>query len=291
MNTRPGELFAIGNVQHAGPTTLTIGADTQVPQAVQELWKRRPYERRFTPLFNAAALTSMKVVGWRWLVEPVVAAYTGNNAEIPSNAGVDTEPVTADAQRIAGGHKLDRRFRDFPDQGVVESYFRVMTESYARVSDQAALSAATAGATASSPTSSALGQPKALAGIIDGAIGVINSENTPSFAVVDIALWRDLMLQSKDNILGYVSASLGLENGELAGFKIIPAPTAAVGAGKVLVGAKEAMTVYELPGVPIRVEGLDPHHGAFDPALFGYYATIVNNAAALQLVTVTGYTA
>ena len=127
------------------------------------------------------------------------------------------------------------------------------------------------------------GIAKGLAAVVDGALAVINSENTPRFAIVSSELWRDIVLTGKDEVLGYLSASIGLEEGSLDGFRLIPG---AVGTGKVLVGAKEAMTVYELPGVPIRVEGIDPHHGAIDPALFGYYATIVNNAAALASVTV-----
>lgn len=57
-------------------------------------------------------------------------------------------------------------------------------------------------------------------------------------------------------------------------------------ARKVLVGAREARTMYELPGVPIRVEGLVPSNGAIDPALYGYIGDVTHNAKALSLVTV-----
>lgn len=279
-----GELFAISTIQHSGPSTVTIGADVQVPQALGELWKRRPYNRRFAALFNEAPLTSMKARGWRWVdaKEPVVASYTGNTAEIPSNA-LDTEEVTADAQRLAGGHKLDRRYLDFNDQTVIESYFRHMTESYARVSDAAFLAAAVAGGTALTDADApGTGITNGLQAIVTGALAVITAENTPSFAVVSPELWKAIVLTPNESVLGYLNAGFGLEEGSAAGFKILPG---AVGTGKVLVGAKEGMTTYELPGVPIRVEGIDPHHGAIDPALFGYYATIINNAKALQLVT------
>lgn len=283
-----GELFAISTIQHSGPSTVTIGADVQVPQALGELWKRRAFQRKFAPLFNQSSLTSMKARGWRWVdaKEPVVASYTGNTAEIPSNA-VDTEEVTVDAQRIAGGHKLDRRYLDFGDQSIISSYFDHMTESYARVTDAAVLAAALAGSTAlTSSVAPPTGVATGLSAIVDGALAVIDAENTPAFAIVSSELWRAIVLTPHDSILGYLSASLGLEEGSTAGFRIMPG---AAGTGKVLVGAKEAMTVFELPGVPIRVEGIDPHHGAIDPALFGYYATLVNAAKGLQLVT--AYTA
>lgn len=275
-----GDMFAISTVQHSGPSGVTIGADTQVPQYVQELWKRRPYERKYVPLFNQLPLTSMKVLGWRWTTEPAVASYNGNTAEIPSNA-VDTEPVSADAARYAGGHKLDRRYIDFGDTSVYQSYFQKMTESYSRVTDNAVLAAAVAAAADVTAGTVPSGIADGLAAIVDGALAIIESENTPSFAVVSPELWRDIALTARNDVLGYLTASMGLESGDLGGFRIMPG---AVGTGLVLVGAKEAVTVYELPSVPIRVEGIDPHHGAIDPALFGYMAQITNNAAALALV-------
>ncbi|MBN9612569.1 MAG: hypothetical protein J0H64_03750, partial [Actinobacteria bacterium] len=277
-------LFAISNIQHSGPASVTIGADTQVPQFVGELWAKRPYERKFLPLFNSQDLTGMKVMGWKWdpAKTPAVDEYSGNVAEIPSNA-VDTIPVEETAKRVAGGHKLDRRFIDFGDSGVYASYFAQMTESYSRHTDNKVLTLANAGASTVTPGTVPSGIAKGLAAVVDGALAVIASENTPRFAVVSPELWRDILLTERNEVLGYLSASLGLEDGDLGGFRLLPG---SVGTGKVLVGAKEAATVYELPGVPIRVEGIDPHHGAIDPALFGYYAFIINNAAALASVTV-----
>lgn len=283
-----GELFAISTIQHSGPAAVTIGADVQVPQVLGEIWKRRRYERKYIPLFTQAPLTSMKARGWRWVdgKEPVVDDYTGNTSEIPSNA-VDTEEVTVDAGRIAGGHKLDRRYRDFGDTTIIESYFDHMTESYSRKSDVKALAAVIAGATAlAGVPAPPAGIATGLSAIIDGALAVIAAENTPSCAIVSAELWREIVLTPHDSILGYLNASIGLEEGNTAGFKIIPGP---VGAGKVLVGSKESFTTFELSGVPIRIEGLDPHHGAIDPALFGYFTSLVNSAKGLQLVT--AYTA
>lgn len=278
--------FAITNVNHAGPTTLTIGADIQEPAYIGQLWQRRKYERRFWDLWSTETLTSFKINGWKFdtAKAPEVAAYNGNGAEIPSNA-VDTVPVTADARRIAGGHKIDRRFTDFPDQGFWQAYFDAMTESYARVSDLDALASAVAAATAVTPGTVPSGVAKGLAAIVDGALAVIATDNTPTSAVVSPELWRDIVLTGKDEVLGYLSASFGLEEGSTAGFRILPG---AVGTGKVLVSAKEARTMYELPGSPIRVEGLLPSTGQIEPALYGYIADITHNAAAMSLVTVAG---
>ncbi|WP_433586370.1 hypothetical protein [Microbacterium hydrocarbonoxydans] len=282
-------LFAISTLQHSGPSTVTIGADVQQPAYLGELWKRRKYQRRFVPLLGHSALSSYRAVGWQWDdgKEPVVGDYTGNTAEIPSNA-LDTKQITMDAQRIAGGHKLDRRYIDFNDQGVIASYFDKMTESVARQTDAKALAAILAAATATTPGSVPAGIAKGLAAIVDGALDVLDSENDPGFALVDKALWREIVLTGKDDVLAFLTMSLGLDEGGLEGFKILPATVGvAANAGKeVIVGAKEAITFFELGGeAPIRVEGIDPHHGAIDPAVFAYWATLTNNAAAVRRVT------
>jgi hypothetical protein len=283
-----GALFAIANVQDSGPSGATIGADTRVPQAVQELWTRRPYSRKFVSLINSGTLTSTRVYGWRWVTEPTVSDYAGNLAEVPSTA-VDTEPVTADALRLAGGNKIDRRFRDFNDTAVIASFLSLQTEAYARQSDAKALAAILAGATETDVT--ALAAPAAgtagLVGIVDGALSVIDTENTPSFAIVDPSLYRDILLTPKDQVFEFLSAGFGLEEGTAAGFRIVPGN---VGAGNVLVGAKEAATFYELGGgAPIRVSGLDVLHGGEDVAVFGYCASIINNSDALALVDTASY--
>jgi hypothetical protein len=281
-------LFAISTIQESGPSGRTIYADTSVPNYIGELWKRRAYQQRFVSLLNPGTLTSTRVMGWRWTVEPEVGDYAGNVAEIPSNA-VDTEPVYADADRLAGGHKIDRKYLDFNDQGVIASYFDHMTQDVARKLDAKALAAINAAATARDVTAIEAGTGVAvgLSAIVDAALGVIETENAPAWAIVSPELWRDIILSPKDDVLEYLNAGFGLEEGSLSGFKLLPG---AVGAGKVVVGAKEAATFYTLGGgAPIRVEGIDPHHGAFDPAVFAYWATLTHNAAAIQSVDVATY--
>lgn len=279
---RAGEAFALGTIQNDGPAGRTIGADTAETGYLGELWSRRAYQRRYVPLVTSRSLTNWTMQGWRFLTEPVVADYAGNTAEVPSNV-VDTEPVTLTAARLASGHRLDRRFEDFNDQSVISSFMDKQSESYARVSDGKCLSGMVAAATATAPGAVPAGVAKGLAAIVDGALGVIDTENRPAFAIVSPELWRDIVLMKDDDKLGFLNAGFGLEEGDLDGFKIVPG---AVGAGKVLVGAREAYEFYELPGVPIRVSGIIPGNGATDIAVFGYWAALAANAAALRIVTV-----
>lgn len=289
-------LFAIATIQHSGPSTVTIGADVQQPKYLGELWQRQPYRRRYVPLLSHETLTSYKAVGWKWDYDndkaPKVGDYAGNTAEVPSNP-VDTVQVTADAARIAGGHKLDRRYIDFNDQSVIASYFREMSEDVARKTDGKALASIIAAATAydvtdiDAPSTAADAIAPGLVAVVDAALQVIATENTPSYGLVSPELWREIILKPKDATLEYLRAAFGLEGGETAGFSLLPAN---VGAGKVIVGAKEAITFYELGGEsPIRVEGIDPHHGAIDPAVFAYWAAITNNAKAVVSVDVATY--
>ena len=48
--------------------------------------------------------------------------------------------------------------------------------------------------------------------------------------------------------------------------------------GQVVAYAKQAMTWFELPGSPIRVDAERIDHGGKDSGIFGYYAAILNNA-------------
>lgn len=276
-------LFAIAGIQESGPAGRTIGADTTAPQFLGELWTQQPYQRKFVPLFNQRPLTSYRVAGWRWTVKPEVGPYAGNLTEVPSNA-VDTEPVSAEARRIAGGHRIDRRFVDFNDNTVIESYFRLMAESYARVSDADILAAAVTAAGTATNIVPKTGVGAGITGIIQGALKVIASGNTPSFAVVAPSVYEDVLYTVENAGLKFLDQSFGLEEGSMAGFRIVPGE---VGTDNVLVGSKNAIDVFELPGSPIRVEGIEPHHGAIDPALYGYLAHIVNNAGALALMHTT----
>lgn len=276
-----GESFALAQVQQSGPSSVTIGQDVQETGYLGELWQRRPYARRFVPLVQSVPLTNYVMQGWRWVTEPVIADYTGNATEVPS-APVDTEPVTVNAQRLAGAHRIDRRFEDFNDQSVISSFLDKQTESYARVSDGKCLAAIVAAAQTTAPGTVPTGVAKGLAAIVDGALGVVNTENRPSFAIVSPELWRDIVLMKENDKLAFLNAGFGLEEGDAESFKIVPG---AVGTGKVVVGAREAFQFYELPGVPIRVQGAQPGNGASDLAVFGYWATLATNAAALRIVT------
>lgn len=264
-------------------------ADMVVPQWIGELWSGRAFQRRFTPLFNSGTLTSPTVKGWRWKTKPEVGKWGANKTEVPTGP-IATEPYDVEAQPFAGAHDVDRRFRDFNITEFWDGYFTAMTESYAKQSDgyvaDELFNPANAALTAVAGDTVPANVSPVMARIIDGALAVLD-EDLPTFALVTKADWRSLMLTRTADDMAYLNATLGLEEGTLnpGSFRIIPTSHAGLNGNKVLVGCRSAATVHELPGSPIRIEGLDIARGGIDPGLYGYAAVAVHNPAALALVS------
>lgn len=253
------------------------------PQWIGELWAGRRFQRRYIPLFNHGDLTGFSVDGFKWTTKPTVGPWTGNKTAVPSTAA-ETEPYSVDAKGLAGANDIDRRFRDFSVPEFWESYFNHMTDSYDEQADEGSLADVLAASTAVVRGTVPAGADAGMVSIIDGALAVLDY-GLPTFAVVAKDVWRSILLTPKDKTLEYLSQSLNLEEGQLEGFKIVPARSGDLAAGKVLVGIGSAAEVYELPGAPIRVEGLDMVKGGIDPGLFGYYTTVIHEEGALALVS------
>jgi hypothetical protein len=253
------------------------------PQWIGEAWGLRTFDRIYVPLFAHADLTSFTVSGFKWTTPPVMAPWNGEKVAIPSSP-VQIDPTSATAKGWATANDIDRRLRDFTVPEFWDGYFRHTANSYSKLSDTDAIASVVAGATPVTAGVKPAGISQAAVSIVDGALAVMD-QGVPSFAVVEKALWRDLLLTPKDQTLEYLSMALGLAEGDLEGFRILPARTGDLAAGKTLVGIGAAATVYELPGSPIRVEGLDMVKGGIDPGAFGYALTQVEESKAFALVT------
>lgn len=289
-NAGPSErtLFAaLSDIKYDGDGGVTTGISN--PQWIGEVWDGNAYRQKFLPLFNHADLTALKFQGYKWDVKPAGGTWAGNKAQIPSNTP-KFKTVEGTASRFAGGHDIARELQDlafFGDTSFFDMYFSAMSESYSQWADEEiVLAEILAGATtveADNPAGLSIGA--GLSAIIDGAAEVIAANATPTFALVALDLWKSIAKLPSDSTLGYLNASLRLtgEEGQLDTFVI--QPTDQLAAGEVLVGAREAATVYELPGVPIRANALNIAQGGIDEGVFGYAGAMVNKADALQLVT------
>src|SRR4029079_641739 len=200
--------------------------------------------RRIIPLITSAPLTSLRMQGFKWVEKPTVAKYAGAVAEINSTP-VSLGPVNEAAQRWAGGNRIDRAITDFPDAGVLASYLRMLNLDYAQKTDDDCLAVLLAEATAVTPGAVPAGQTAGWAALIDAALALVDY-GTPGFAVVATDLWRDMAFTTGDDALAFLTQSLGLTEGDFAGFRIVLHPD--IPAGQVLAGIKAASTHYELPG-------------------------------------------
>jgi hypothetical protein len=261
----------------------TVGAATVVPQYVGELWSGRRFQRKIIPNLASAELTSTSVIGWRFTTKPVVGTWTGNKADVPTNTPV-AEAYTVPLQRFAGAWDIAREFVDFGQTDVINALLGYAVDSYARQSDAYVLAAAlTAAGTGTEVGTIPSGIAPSLVKLVDGALSVINNADAlPTFALVASDVYRELALIQTNNALEFLSMSLGLEDGDLSGFRIIPSAT--MDAGDVLVGARDAIKVHELGGSPIRVNALDIARGGTDEAVFGYCAARVDDADGLARI-------
>jgi hypothetical protein len=274
-------MFALTDIDATGNDGLT--PTMSQPQWLGELWSGRRFQRRYWPLFRSGVLTGFKIDGYKFGTKPVVAEWTGNKTAVPSGP-ITVTPYTTAAKGLAGAHDVDRRYRDFSVAAFWEAYFRYMADSYAEESDAGAIADCLDAATIVTPGAVPTGVNAATAALVDGALAVLDY-GVPTFAVVGKAAWRELLLTPKDKTVEFLSMALNLEGGQMEQFQLVPARGEDLAEDDILVGVRDAFEVLELGGSPIRVEGLDMVKGGIDPGVFGYYATVVHEDAALALVT------
>jgi hypothetical protein len=271
-----GQVFAaLSDITYDG--TGGLAPTMTQPQWLGELWSGVSFTRRIVPLFGHADLSGLTINGWRWKTKPAVAPWAGNKTPVPSNPA-EVEPYTTQAQRLAGAWDIAREFRDFNVPGFWEGFFAAGAESYARQTDAAVGLITVNAATDVEADPVPADVPVALSYIVDGALAMIDTA-AATFALVAPDLWKSLAKTPTDKSLEFLAVSLNLEEGSSAGFSVVPSTS--VPAGTVLVGARQAATVYELPGSPLRASSEDLSRGGLDEGLFGYYGVVIHDAGAL----------
>jgi hypothetical protein len=265
-------------------TSGSIGVTSSMlqPQWVGELAKLATanYKQKVLPLFGHEALTSFTINGFHWTTEFAGGDWGGDKAAVPSNTPATAADTTA-AARFGGAWDVAREYRDFNVPGFWDALYSQSARSYFKWADAKVLAAVLTAATdltADNPSGLTIGA--GWSALIDGAVTVVNADiGLPEFALVDPTLYKSMLKTPADDVLGYLNAALGLDEGTLQSFSI--RHVSAVTTGHMLVGTGAAATVYELPGVPIRAEGLDMTKGGIDPGLFGYLATLIEDAAGI----------
>lgn len=248
---------------------LTDAGNPDVSDAdwLGEAWSGAPYERLIVPTLASKPLTRSTLRGWRWKVRPEVGTYEGNLAEIPTNSP-STEAVEVEATRIAGGHKLDRKYVDFPDAEFMASYMREMAGSYAEKSDLAAAKFVTGEvlktwkkANDQSDLLRAAGKARQLIKRtlrVEPTTYLVNPD--------DLFKLMDVTVMDQPQYLKL----LGVDPEKFIDDENVPA-------GHVLAYHEHAFLCGELAGSPIRVNALDVARGGSDEALFGYLALLTQD--------------
>lgn len=235
------------------------------PAWLGELWSGIPFTREVVPTFSPGVLRGRKAHGWRWVTKPTVADYAGDKTDVPSNP-VATEAVEVEAKRLAGAHDIDRAFWDFGDTEVINGYFAAMTQSYAIESDDRAARFAVASAAGNTLEA----QPDLIhaAAKARQAIKLATRTEATTYLVHPDDAFGLLAITTLDNP-AYLDL-LGVDPS-----KFLTSDQAKK--GSVIAYAKPAMTFFELSGSPIRVQAEHIAKGGRDAALFGYYATLLND--------------
>ncbi len=258
----------------AALTDITRSANPNIsaPAWLGELWDGAQYQREIVPLMTNSQLSRMKGVGYRWTRKPQVKDYAGDKTEIPSSP-VATEAVEVTAKRLATGNDIDRAYWDFNETEFIQAYFRACAESYAMVSDERA-SVAAVTAAADNVVSA---EPDLLQAAARARQTIKRATRTePSaFLVHPDDMFGLMRITTMDNPQ-YLSL-LGVDPSRFVASELAVK-------GALISWAKPALTFFELPGSPLRVVAEDIARGGRDAAIFGYYATMVNNPDGLVMV-------
>lgn len=262
----PSASFALADI-----TSSAFTPEVSQPGWLGELWSGAEYQRVIIPLLTQKPLTHWKMVGWRWTTRPAVAPWLGDKTEIPTNTP-STEPVEVTAARLAAGWDFDRKFVDFNDNEFMASFLRAAVEDYRFKTDQIAAQFVVSNATPIAGTA-----PDLLRAVARGNGAVRRgTRQAASFAIVNDEDLESLLDFTGLDVPAFLS-TLGIKPEAFVPSELIPA-------GTVVVGQKPAVTYYELPGSPVRVNALDLARGGIDHAVYGYHAENLSRAAGLVKV-------
>jgi hypothetical protein len=264
----------------------------QNPSTVGEkLWENNDTSRPFVDMMDTSlSLTAWKGTGWQWITKPVVAAYAGDKAQIPTNT-VSVDTIEWEATRVAGGWDIDRKFRDFGDTEFWTDFYSAQTDSYREVTNAQAAAAIISYALDITVDANV---PAAFAGVNVAQADVLRAaalgtailqrtprvNSRPDYVIMNTADWLGLLDVTNLDLPAFLSL-LGVAPGMFDHHPEVPA-------GEVVLGVRKAARFRELGGgSPIRVEALDVARAGIDSAVYGYTATYQTRPGGIIRVPLT----
>jgi hypothetical protein len=244
-----------------------LGEITSSSGWLGNVWQAAPYERQFIPLLAQGTLSSYRENGYRWATTPTVAPYPGNKADVPST-GLTATPVNFGTQRWANAADIDRRYVDFNDSDVIQSFIEFNVDSYKEVTDVDTAGKILAAASAGTWTTVA-GVNPAISGLVKLTLQLLAARFKPSFAIMGLDIYEPLLYLKKDDVSAFLTESYGLQGGVFDNFTILPTSLPAY-QNQVVVGDGRTLRYKELGGTPVQVRAERVDRGGQDIAVFGY---------------------
>lgn len=250
------------------------------PAWLGELWTAHKFSRPLIEAFGVSPLTTYKVMGFT-KQRPAfgVAPYTGNKTAVPSTGTYKYLPNEATAQRVAGAHDIDRIIWDLGDGSFMQSYFESQAENYAVLTES--LVAATLLAAATELPEAA----GVLAGLNAAAVALGEIGASLSFVKVSSDLWGELFSITTLDAPWLFGGTANITDGTATIGNITIATEPSLPAATLLAGDRRAATYFE-KSPPLQITAVDLANGGVDLGLFGYYALLVNDPAAILSIPV-----
>lgn len=296
INQKPALTFsqAVETIQHmrmgTAPADMTAAlADIKrsanpavsAPEWLGKLWDGTEYKRKVVPTFTQKTLSRMKAHGWRWNKKPEVQDYQGDKADIPTGT-VSTEAVEADVKRLAAGHDIDRAYFDFQETEFLQAFFEARVNDYALKTDVKAAEFAVA--EAEKGTKLKTGKEPDLLHAAARARMVVEQRvhvSPDTYLISPNSMFGLFKITQLDNP-AYLDL-LGVSPDKFVVTDHVPD-------NKLIAYPKSALTWFELPGSPIRVDAENIAKGGIDSAVFGYWAALASHPDAVVEVEFGGTT-
>lgn len=302
-------LAALADVKYDAAGGLTTpGSGILQPAWVGKLWQGRRYQRRYidlaTHLYGGIQLAGRSGFTMTAGAE-LVQTWAGNKADMPTGSAT-TGKRSSTIRKFGWAADIAREWFDLEGGAdVLAELFQLVVDSYARVTDQVAL---TDIFTAASKTNAALDRlvapgafpaqagvgtfPPAMGMLIQAIEAINDVDDEPSFAVVNPIAWQQLIYTPKDLVPEFVSFSVRAGTGEAqADGKVIVKkapqsffPGTAPAAPQIIAGAKGAIEFREQGQTPIQLDAIDIARGGVDRAVIGYLETFIVRPEALVLI-------
>lgn len=252
---------------------------------IGEVWQAavdgRPH---IDALGGAKPLNGSKIEGWKWTIPtPVLQAYAGNLAEVPTGAWA-TAKVEETPARWAFANRVDRIYTDLGSPELIASLIAMLRRSHGPVSDNAVAVDLVAGATALTGTA-----PATLLDAITRAFLQLKKIGAaPSQFWMGETAFTDFAKLKVSDLPAWIANATGFVqldgNTSLANVFDVDVDFQLAAQGFLALD-RRAADVYESPVIQVSAE--DVANGGVTFGVFTYGGTFINDARGVVTATIT----